>query len=71
MEHLLGGCAFLLLMVAPVLAVIAVRARFAEAYGEITEPGSSETHRLRATPDHRHDAASGAERSAVPIVAAR
>jgi hypothetical protein len=31
MEDFLGGCAFLLLIVAPVLAVMAVRAGIAEA----------------------------------------
>jgi hypothetical protein len=44
MDTLLGGCAFMLLMVAPVLAVIAIRARYGEAYGEIMEPGSSGGH---------------------------
>jgi hypothetical protein len=37
MEHFLGGCAFLLLMAAPVLSVIAVRAGFADAYEEILD----------------------------------
>jgi hypothetical protein len=30
MENFFGGCAFILLMMAPVLAVIAIRAQFGE-----------------------------------------
>lgn len=60
MDNLLGGGAFLLLMVAQVLAVVAVRARFGESYGEIIGPTSSGNHRPRTTPDYHHGLANGA-----------